>query len=167
MVSQQDQAGGDVLTGLRAQALRLAGDLPGSLRRLSVRSNDAVIEVEWQDAGAVPVVPVPLVPVETDAGEPVDDTASIVVTSPMVGTVYHSPGPDEPPFVTVGDVVEPGQTVLIVEAMKLFNPIVSETTAIVAEVLVGNGESVEFGQPLLRLKTNADDELGKADTDVH
>nr|WP_042191451.1 acetyl-CoA carboxylase biotin carboxyl carrier protein [Kibdelosporangium sp. MJ126-NF4]CEL20091.1 Biotin carboxyl carrier protein of acetyl-CoA carboxylase [Kibdelosporangium sp. MJ126-NF4]CTQ97315.1 Biotin carboxyl carrier protein of acetyl-CoA carboxylase [Kibdelosporangium sp. MJ126-NF4] len=156
MAPQHEQADGDMLAGLRAQTLRLAGDLPGALRRLSVRSGDAVIEVEWQEAATGPAVLVPAaVPAVELAAEMADE--SIVVCSPMVGTVYHAPSPDQPPFVTAGDMVEVGQTVLIIEAMKLFNPIVAEQPGVVIELLVDDGAPVEFDQPLLRLKTSADE----------
>ncbi len=71
------------------------------------------------------------------------------VTAPMVGTFYRSPSPDAPPFVTEGDRVDAGQTVCIIEAMKLFNEIQSEVRGRVARVLVENGTPVEYGQPLL------------------
>ncbi|ALG08679.1 acetyl-CoA carboxylase biotin carboxyl carrier protein [Kibdelosporangium phytohabitans] len=159
MAPQQEHADGDALAGLRAQTLRLAGDLPGALRRLSVRSGDAVIEVEWQESATGTPVLAPAVPVAVLAAEPVTehDDESMVVRSPMVGTAYHAPSPGQPPFVKVGDMVEAGQTVLIVEAMKLFNPIVAEETGVVLELLVADGEPVEFEQPLLRLKTSADE----------
>ncbi len=73
------------------------------------------------------------------------------ITSPMVGTFYRSPAPDEPPFVDVGDRVRQGQTVCIIEAMKLMNELESEVTGEVVEVLVQDGEPVEYGQPLMRV----------------
>ena len=75
-----------------------------------------------------------------------------VVTSPMIGTYYSSPGPNERPFVHVGDRVEAGQTVAIIEAMKIMNEIVSERSGTVAEIFVRNGEAVEYGHGLMRLK---------------
>jgi acetyl-CoA carboxylase biotin carboxyl carrier protein len=71
------------------------------------------------------------------------------VTSPMVGTVYVAPEPGKPPFVKVGDQVQEGDTLLIVEAMKTMNPILSPRSGTVTEVLVHDAEPVEFGQPLL------------------
>jgi acetyl-CoA carboxylase biotin carboxyl carrier protein len=73
------------------------------------------------------------------------------VISPMVGTFYQSPAPDEPPFVTVGDRIRPGQTVCIIEAMKLMNELEAEFAGEVVEVLVQNGEPVEYGQVLMRV----------------
>jgi len=70
------------------------------------------------------------------------------ITSPMVGTFYRAPAPDADPFTDVGQTVEVGQTVCIVEAMKLMNEIGSDLRGIVRQVLVENGQAVEFGQPL-------------------
>lgn len=70
------------------------------------------------------------------------------IKSPMVGTVYLSPAPDQDHFVAAGDAVEQGQTVCIIEAMKIMNEIASEESGTIVEVLVENGTSVEFGQPL-------------------
>lgn len=70
------------------------------------------------------------------------------ITAPMVGTFYRAPNPDAPPFVEEGDEVHPGQTVCIIEAMKLFNEIQSEVGGRVARVLAENGAPVEYGQPL-------------------
>jgi len=70
------------------------------------------------------------------------------IVSPMVGTFYRSPAPDADPFVEVGDVIEVGQTVCIIEAMKLMNEIEAETKGRVAQILVENAQPVEFGQKL-------------------
>ena len=69
--------------------------------------------------------------------------------SPMVGTAYLAPEPDAPPFVSVGQQVNVGDTVLIIEAMKVMNPIVAATSGTVTEILVESGQPVEFDQPLL------------------
>jgi len=79
------------------------------------------------------------------------DQKLVEVVSPMVGTFYRSPAPGEPSFVEVGDRVRSGQTVCIIEAMKLMNEIETEVSGQVVEILVQNGEPVEYGQPLLRL----------------
>jgi acetyl-CoA carboxylase biotin carboxyl carrier protein len=68
-----------------------------------------------------------------------------------VGTFYRSPAPDEPPFVSEGDRIACGQTVCIIEAMKLMNEIEAEVSGRVVEVLIENGAPVEFGQPLMRI----------------
>jgi acetyl-CoA carboxylase biotin carboxyl carrier protein len=71
------------------------------------------------------------------------------VKSPMVGTAYLSPEPGKPSFVTVGDKITAGQTLLIIEAMKTFNPIKAPKAGTVAQVLIDNAQPVEFGQPLM------------------
>lgn len=80
-----------------------------------------------------------------------DEESTVLVRSPMVGTFYSSPSPDEKPFVTVGQEVQVGQTLGIVEVMKMMNEIVAETSGIVLEVLVANGSQIEYDQPLFRL----------------
>jgi len=83
------------------------------------------------------------------ASEPAAPAANQkAVVSPMVGTFYRSPAPDADPFVEVGDVIEVGQTVCIIEAMKLMNEIEAETKGRVAQILVENAQPVEFGQKL-------------------
>ena len=76
----------------------------------------------------------------------------ITINSPMVGTFYRAPAPDAAPFVDVGQAVDEGQVVCIIEAMKLMNEIKSDLKGKVAEVLVNNGDPVEFGQPLFALE---------------
>ena len=81
-----------------------------------------------------------------------EPTDVLDVTSPFVGTFYRSPSPEAPSFVEVGSVVRPGQTLCIVEAMKLMNEIEAELSGTVIEVFAQNGKSVEFGQKLFRIK---------------
>ena len=78
----------------------------------------------------------------------------VPVKSPMVGTFYRAPAPDADPYVQVGDLVEPGQTVCIIEAMKLMNEIQSEARGKIARILVENATPVEFGQELFMVKTD-------------
>lgn len=75
----------------------------------------------------------------------------VEISSPMVGTFYRAPAPGEAPFVQVGDRVRSGQTVCIIEAMKLMNEIEAEISGQVMEILLQNGEPVEYGQPLMRI----------------
>jgi acetyl-CoA carboxylase biotin carboxyl carrier protein len=77
---------------------------------------------------------------------------SVDVTSPFVGTFYRSPSPDAPSFVEVGSVVRAGQTLCIIEAMKLMNEIEAEHSGTITEILSQNGKAVEFGQKLFRIK---------------
>jgi len=84
-----------------------------------------------------------------DTAPPAD---MVDVTSPFVGTFYKSPSPEGPSFADVGTVVRPGQTLCIIEAMKLMNEIESEMSGTVVEVFAQNGKAVEFGQKLFRIK---------------
>lgn len=77
------------------------------------------------------------------------------VKSPMVGTFYRAPAPDADPYIRVGDAVEPGKVICIVEAMKLMNEIESEVRGRIVEILVENAQPVEFGQPLVRIDPSA------------
>jgi acetyl-CoA carboxylase biotin carboxyl carrier protein len=81
-----------------------------------------------------------------------DDANTYVVCSPMVGTFYAAPAPDKPPYVQKGDVVKTDDVLCIVEAMKLMNELKSEVSGKIAEILVSNGESVEFDQPLFKIQ---------------
>ena len=85
------------------------------------------------------------------AGADTPKPAGKLVESPLVGTFYAAPAEDAAPFVTVGDTVKKGQTLAIIEAMKLMNEIESEYDGTIAEVLVENGQPVEYGQPLFRI----------------
>ncbi|WP_036486173.1 acetyl-CoA carboxylase biotin carboxyl carrier protein [Myxosarcina sp. GI1] len=80
-----------------------------------------------------------------------DKQSWIEITSPMVGTFYRAPAPDEEPYVEVGDRINSGDTVCIIEAMKLMNEIEGEVAGKVVEIAVENGEPVEFGQVLMRI----------------
>lgn len=82
-----------------------------------------------------------------------EDEKIALVRSPMVGTFYAAPDPDSPAYVKVGDHIGPETTVCIVEAMKVFNEIPAEVSGKIVTVLVENGESVEFGQPLFKVDT--------------
>ncbi len=91
------------------------------------------------------------VPAATSTGvtaPTVEVPAGHVVKSPMVGTFYRSPSPGASPFVEIGQTVKPGDTLCIIEAMKLLNEIEAEVGGTVKEILVDNGQPVEFGQPL-------------------
>lgn len=89
----------------------------------------------------------------TEATEmmPNGSASGFVITSPMIGTFYSAPRPGEEPFVRVGDLVAAGQTVAIIEAMKIMNEIQAERGGVVEELLVSNGQPVEYNQPLIRL----------------
>ena len=107
---------------------------------------------------ASPVVSAPSTPVESaveEAPAPAETTVAPegdVVESPLVGVAYLAAGPDKPAFVTVGDSVKKGQTLVIIEAMKVMNEIPAHKDGVVTEILVSNEEMVEFGKGLVRIK---------------
>lgn len=107
---------------------------------------------------ASPVVSAPSTPVESaveEAPAPAETTVAPegdVVESPLVGVAYLAAGPDKPAFVTVGDSVKKGQTLVIIEAMKVMNEIPAPKDGVVTEILVSNEEMVEFGKGLVRIK---------------
>jgi acetyl-CoA carboxylase biotin carboxyl carrier protein len=80
------------------------------------------------------------------------DKDTVAIKSPTVGTYYEAPSPGDPPFVTVGSKVSQDSVVCIIEAMKVFNQIAAEMNGTITEVLVKNGDPVEFGQPLFRVR---------------
>ncbi|MFD0974537.1 acetyl-CoA carboxylase biotin carboxyl carrier protein [Plantactinospora endophytica] len=145
------------LTELRRQAGRLVAETPGPLRRIHLRSGDTVLEVEWQGTAAPPDrvgTPAPVLAdsaARTVPARDAGDDGRRIVAAPMVGTYYRAAEPGGAPFVDVGDKVQPGQVVCIVEAMKLMNEVVADQVGRVVEVLVRDGEPVEFGQPLIAL----------------
>jgi acetyl-CoA carboxylase biotin carboxyl carrier protein len=158
---------GDVLVQLRQQVRQLVAEVGGPLRRVSMRSGDTVLEIEWhgtpsaaQTRAGEPHLPPAPTGLAVPAAGPAplagttlaaDQGERSTIVSPIVGVFYRAAEPDAAPFVEVGDVVEPGQVIGIVEAMKLMNHITAEEAGKVAEVLVGNGEPVEFEQPLIAL----------------
>jgi acetyl-CoA carboxylase biotin carboxyl carrier protein len=94
---------------------------------------------------------------EDNAGLPTDDFPETVdiqgaITSPMVGVVYLSPDPSAKPFISIGREVAAGDTICLVEAMKTFNPVKAPRAGTVSEILVQEGETVEFGTPLVVIK---------------
>ncbi len=98
----------------------------------------------------VPVL-APAAPAAPKAEAKAADKPGVLVTSPFVGTFYRAPSPESPPFVEVGAKVKKGQTLCIVEAMKLMNEIEAESDGVVAEILAQNASPVEFSEPLFRI----------------
>ena len=101
-------------------------------------------------AAPSPVVhPFPTASMVQQPAAPVEEPGIHYVTSPIVGTFYRASSPSAAPFVSPGDYVKPGQTLCIIEAMKLMNEIEADKSGVVKQVLVENGQPVEFGQPLV------------------
>lgn len=118
--------------------------------KITIKTNQAPTIVQ----ATVPVqAPAPAVavapPVEITPSAPVADTSKyITIKSPMIGTFYRSAGPDKPLFVNVGDEINTGDVICIIEAMKLFNEIESEVSGRIVKILVDNASPVEYDQPL-------------------
>ena len=113
-----------------------------------------VVTATPQTPVVAPVVEAPITPAV--AADPVAAPTQVaegeVVESPLVGVAYLSPAPDKPAFVSVGDKVTKGQTLLIIEAMKVMNEVPAPQDGVVTEILVNNEEMVEFGKGLVRIK---------------
>lgn len=128
-------------------------DLQHGEMRIQLRRNTMAVA----PAVAPPTAPAPAPPVS--AAEPTpgkteeapDESHLVIIKSPMVGTFYAAPDPESPPFVKVGDQVNPDMTVCLLEAMKVFNEIQAETSGKVVSILAKNGDPIEFGQPLMKI----------------
>ncbi|MEX1012165.1 MAG: acetyl-CoA carboxylase biotin carboxyl carrier protein [Waddliaceae bacterium] len=97
-------------------------------------------------------IPASLHPPKEDSPKEEEDEEAEYITSPMVGTFYSSPSPEDPSFVQPGDRVEPGTVLCIIEAMKVMNEIKAEKAGIIADILVESGHPVEFGAKLFKVK---------------
>ena len=134
-------------------------DLQGENQRWRLQrgAGDGVTMVPaYHTSAAMPVAGIPAASASDAGGEAAADSGDggQTINSPTVGTFYEAPSPDDPPFVKIGARVEPDTIVCIVEAMKVFNQIPAEIGGTITEILVKNGDAVEFGQPLFRVKVN-------------
>jgi len=134
------------------------------LGKLKVKDGDFEIDME-KESGEVVATTVAAAPVAASAPQTAPTVAAEpqtqespqiqegeIITSPMVGTFYEAPSPDSPPFVRVGDVVRKGQTLCILEAMKIMNELEAEYDCKILEVLVQDGQPVEYDTPLFRVE---------------
>ena len=126
-----------------------------ALTEIEVEDGDRKIKVRREAAPLIaaahhaPAVAAPAAAATAPLAAPADDVPANAVKSPMVGTAFLSPQPGSPPFVAVGDTVKAGETLLIIEAMKVMNPIRAPRGGRVARVLVENGSPVEYGQVMM------------------
>ncbi|MBL7862549.1 MAG: acetyl-CoA carboxylase biotin carboxyl carrier protein [Cyclobacteriaceae bacterium] len=111
-----------------------------------IKSAAPVIAAPVPVAAATPVTPAVAPPVKAE--KPVASSTTVEIKSPMIGTFYRSANPDSPPFVSVGDKITKGQTVCIIEAMKLFNEIESEVSGTIVKAMIENSSPVEYDQVL-------------------
>jgi acetyl-CoA carboxylase biotin carboxyl carrier protein len=125
--------------------------IESDLQAIEVKEGDQSIALTRRNpvvAAAVPAMPAPSAPAAPAAKTP----RGAVETSPMVGVFYAAPSPGEPTFVKVGQTVSAGETLGIIEAMKIMNPIEATQSGVIEEILVKNGEVIQFGQPLFRYR---------------
>ncbi|MBA3275383.1 MAG: acetyl-CoA carboxylase biotin carboxyl carrier protein [Chloroflexia bacterium] len=147
-------AASDGLIGTVRELISMMGK--GGISELDLSTGEMTIRLRGQSL-ASPGTSVHQTPVPNGgAGEVLEEEPGHLVTSPMIGTYYSAPSPGEAPFVHVGDDVEVGQVVGIVEAMKIMNEIISDRAGSVLEVMVENAQPVEYGSPLIRLGDQTD-----------
>lgn len=125
------------------------GELKIKVARQAVFAQAAPMAMQMAAPAAAPAVAAPAQAPAAPAAAP---QRGEPVKSPMVGTVYLQPQPGADPFIKVGDRVSAGQTLLIVEAMKTMNPIPAPRAGVVLEILIGDAQPVEFGEPLILLE---------------
>jgi acetyl-CoA carboxylase biotin carboxyl carrier protein len=133
------------------QELKLEGDD----FRLELRRNLPASQPQVVMQAAPAALPAPVAPAAPSAAPPAAPAVRgdlVEITAPMVATFYRAPSPGDPAFVELGSRINTGQTVCILEAMKLMNELESEVSGEVVEILVENGTPVEFGQVLMRVK---------------
>jgi acetyl-CoA carboxylase biotin carboxyl carrier protein len=129
--------------------IKSEGKNKGAETPIIVQAAPAALPVAAAPVAAAPVAaaPAPAAPA-APAATADDDSKFITIKSPMIGTFYRSPGPDKDSFVNVGDTIGKGDTICIIEAMKLFNEIESEVAGKIVKVLVDDASPVEYDQPL-------------------
>jgi acetyl-CoA carboxylase biotin carboxyl carrier protein len=123
----------------------------GQHTQVHTRADAPYVAVNVPQAGAPAVVAAPAVPPAAPV-EPVPVENLHIVKSPIVGTLYEAPSPGAPPFVKVGDTVEVGQVLCIVEAMKLLNEIESDVAGEIVKTMGKNGQPIEYGQELFAIR---------------
>lgn len=146
----------ELLAAVQASARLLLSDVPSLPQRVHLRVGDVLMELEWAPAPAG-------IPSPGFAEQAVHDTqdgeesARRYIRAEMVGTFYRASEPGAKPFVVAGDLVEPGQQVGILEAMKLMTPVKADQRGRIADILVADGEAVEYGQPLLAFEPGTEE----------
>lgn len=124
--------------------LRLSRNNGGTTQVIHAAPHQPVAQAGAPQAATAPAA---------EAAKPVEEEGISTIKSPMVGTFYRSPSPESPPFADIGKKVGADSVVCIIEAMKVMNEIQSEISGSITEILVEDGEAVEYGQPLFKVKT--------------
>ena len=122
-----------------------------SLRSMKLSCQDFSIELEQGAPAAAAAAPA-AVPAPTVAAAPAPQPESLVISAPLVGTYYAASAPDQPPFVNTGGRVKKGQTVCLIEAMKMMSEVPAPCDCVIEEVLKANGELAAFGEALFRYR---------------
>ena len=117
----------------------------GSISEKFIHKSESPLKIESKEQ----VIQKEEVELKTEVEKP--SSKNLIIKSPMIGTFYQSPNPESNPFVSVGDNIKPGQTICIIEAMKLFNEIESEVSGKVVKILANDSSPVEFDQPLYEI----------------
>ncbi|HEX2281641.1 MAG TPA: acetyl-CoA carboxylase biotin carboxyl carrier protein [Thermomicrobiales bacterium] len=151
--SGSQQSSTQELIGAVRELISLMGK--GGISELDLTSGDVSIRLRGAATSAAPASPTTTPNGEGSSGTAPENEGH-VVTAPMIGTFYSAPSPGEDPFVQIGDEVEVGQVIGIIEAMKIMNEIVADKPGVVAEILVENAQAVEYGSPLVRLTEQTD-----------
>ena len=137
----------------RSEIAELEFEEEGLKLRLSRKGNDAPAQIIQAAPAAAAAVVSAAAPAPTAEAPAAEEEGISLIKSPMVGTFYSSPSPDSAAFVDVGSKVKADSVVCIIEAMKVMNEIQSEIGGTITEMLVENGDAVEYGQPLYKVKT--------------
>jgi acetyl-CoA carboxylase biotin carboxyl carrier protein len=146
----------ELLAAVQDSVRLLLSDVPSQPQRVHLRVGDVLVELEWLPGPSA-------IPSAGAAGQAADGTEDVresalrYIRAEMVGTFYHASEPGAKPFVVVGDLVEPGQQVGILEAMKLMTPVKADLCGRIAGILVADGEAVEYGQPLLAVEPGTEE----------
>jgi acetyl-CoA carboxylase biotin carboxyl carrier protein len=147
------------LAQVRQHAVELLAQLDRPPRNLHVQAGEVSVDITWAEPGAAGPAehtgysaPAELRPVEAPPAAPAAEPAADYLTSPGVGVFYHSREPGAEPFVAVGSLVQAGQQIGIIEAMKLMIPVEADRAGRICQVIKGNGEPVEYAEPLFALE---------------
>jgi acetyl-CoA carboxylase biotin carboxyl carrier protein len=123
-----------------------------SLSTMKVSAAEFSLEVSRNVASAAPAAPAPVAAASSATAAPAPAAELPAITAPLVGTYYAAPAPGEAPFVRVGDTLKKGQTVCLIEAMKMMSEVPAPCDCVVTEVLKGDGELAAFGEALIRYR---------------
>jgi acetyl-CoA carboxylase biotin carboxyl carrier protein len=147
-VSEVDLEMGEMKISIKTPPKKGKGQVETVVQQIPVAAAPAIAPVAVQSAPAVVAVPDVVAETLTATSPVTDDSKYVTIKSPMIGTFYRKPSPDKDPFVNVGDEVNVGTVVCVVEAMKLFNEIESEISGKIVKVLVEDMSPIEYDQPL-------------------